>query len=115
MERTNARELAGFPEPVELVTIDVSFIGLEKVLPAALRSAPAAEVVALFKPQFQVGRDDVGKGGIVRDDAPVARSLGEFREWCAANGYRVIAQAPSALPGAEGNQEVFFHIRPAAS
>jgi 23S rRNA (cytidine1920-2'-O)/16S rRNA (cytidine1409-2'-O)-methyltransferase len=114
MERTNARELAGFPEPVELITVDVSFIGLEKVLPAALRSAPAAEVVALFKPQFQVGRQDVGKGGIVRDEQAMARSLGEFRQWCAANGYEVAGEAPSALPGAEGNQEVFFLLRPAA-
>jgi len=114
MERTNARELAGFPEPVALVTIDVSFIGLAKVLPAVLRSAPAAEVVALFKPQFEVGREDIGKGGVVRDQAAVGRALAEFRGWCAASGYRVLAEAPSALPGAEGNQELFLHLRPAA-
>jgi 23S rRNA (cytidine1920-2'-O)/16S rRNA (cytidine1409-2'-O)-methyltransferase len=114
VERTNARELAGFPEVVELVTVDVSFIGLEKVLPALLRSAPTAPVVALFKPQFQVGRPDVGKGGVVRDEQAVARAIGEFRQWCAGNGYAVTCEAPSALPGPEGNQEIFFHLRPAA-
>jgi 23S rRNA (cytidine1920-2'-O)/16S rRNA (cytidine1409-2'-O)-methyltransferase len=113
MERTNARDLPGFPEQVELVTIDVSFIGLEKVLPAVLRSAPDAEVVALFKPQFEVGRQDVGKGGIVRDEEAAARAAAEFRDWCAGNGYRVLAEAASALPGADGNQEQFFHLRPA--
>ena len=115
MERTNARELAGFPEPVALVTIDVSFIGLAMVLPAVLRSAPGADVVALFKPQFEVDRDEIGKGGVVRDETAVGRVLVEFRDWCAANGYRVLAESPSALPGAEGNQELFFHLRPAAA
>jgi 23S rRNA (cytidine1920-2'-O)/16S rRNA (cytidine1409-2'-O)-methyltransferase len=114
VERTNARELAGFPEPVDLVTVDVSFIGLEKVLPAVLRSAPAAAVVALFKPQFQVGRPDVGKGGVVRDEEAVGRAAGEFRRWCAGNGYEVAGEAPSALAGADGNREIFFHLRPSA-
>ena len=113
MERTNARELAGFPEAVALVTIDVSFIGLEKVLPAVLRSAPAADVIPLFKPQFEVGRQDVGKGGVVRDEEAVGRALRDFRDWCGANGFRVLGEAASALPGAEGNREVFFHLRPA--
>src|SRR5207253_2124056 len=67
IERVNARDLESFPEPVSLVVIDVSFIGLEKVLPAVRRAAPDAEVVALFKPQFQVGRSEVGEGGIVSD------------------------------------------------
>src|SRR3984893_12282235 len=67
IERVNARELDAFPEPVSLIVVDVSFIGLEKVLPALRRAGPAAEMVALFKPQFQVGRSEVGKGGVVRD------------------------------------------------
>src|SRR5207237_1511741 len=67
IERVNARNLESFPEPVSLVVIDVSFIGLEKVLPAITAAAPSAEVVALFKPQFQVERTQGGKGGIVRD------------------------------------------------
>src|SRR4030081_1418229 len=69
IERVNARDLESFPEPIDLVVIDVSFISLEKVLPAIRNAAPSAEVVALFKPQFEVGRTEVGKGGIVRDAA----------------------------------------------
>jgi 23S rRNA (cytidine1920-2'-O)/16S rRNA (cytidine1409-2'-O)-methyltransferase len=114
MERVNARELEpeSFPEPVELAVVDVSFIGLEKVLPALHRAAPQAEVVALFKPQFQVGRSEVGKGGIVRDPDVVRQALDGFREWCPANGYRVLAEAPSAIRGAEGNQEYLLHLAP---
>ncbi|OLC21410.1 MAG: TlyA family rRNA (cytidine-2'-O)-methyltransferase, partial [Chloroflexi bacterium 13_1_40CM_66_19] len=63
IERTNARDIESFPEPVSLVVADVSFISLEKVLPAVRHAAPRAEVVALFKPQFEVGRSQVGKGG----------------------------------------------------
>ena len=112
IERVNARDLESFPEPVALVVIDVSFIGLEKVLPAVRRAAPDAEVVALFKPQFQVGRNEVGKGGIVRDKDAVESSLTRFREWCAADGYAVRAESQSAVTGAGGNQEIFIHLFP---
>jgi 23S rRNA (cytidine1920-2'-O)/16S rRNA (cytidine1409-2'-O)-methyltransferase len=74
------------------------------------RAAPGAEVVALFKPQFQVGRASVGRGGIVRDDTATAAALDRFREWCALNGFAVLADAPSELPGADGNREVFVHL-----
>jgi 23S rRNA (cytidine1920-2'-O)/16S rRNA (cytidine1409-2'-O)-methyltransferase len=113
IERVNARGLESFPEPVSLIVVDVSFIGLEKVLPALRRAAPEAEVVALFKPQFQVGRTEVGKGGVVRDPEAVEAALRRIREWCAANGYQVRAEAPSELTGAEGNQEIFLHLIPA--
>jgi 23S rRNA (cytidine1920-2'-O)/16S rRNA (cytidine1409-2'-O)-methyltransferase len=112
IERVNARELEAFAEPLSLIVIDVSFIGLEKVLPAMRRAAPDAEVVALFKPQFQVERDEVGKGGIVRDQSAVESALKRLREWCEGNGYSVSAQALSALRGAEGNQEIFLHLVP---
>ncbi|HEV3103485.1 MAG TPA: TlyA family RNA methyltransferase [Candidatus Dormibacteraeota bacterium] len=112
IERVNARELETFAEPLSLIVIDVSFIGLEKVLPAMRRAAPDAEVVALFKPQFQVERDEVGKGGIVRDQNAVESALKRLREWCEGNGYSVSAQALSALRGAEGNQEIFLHLLP---
>ncbi|HET9781969.1 MAG TPA: TlyA family RNA methyltransferase [Candidatus Dormibacteraeota bacterium] len=112
MERVNARELESLPEPVALVVIDVSFIGLDKILPAVRRVAPDAELVTLFKPQFEVGRSEVGKGGIVRNEAAVESALARFREWCAANHYAVIAEAPSQIAGAEGNQEFFLHLRP---
>jgi 23S rRNA (cytidine1920-2'-O)/16S rRNA (cytidine1409-2'-O)-methyltransferase len=112
MERTNARNLDAFPEPVSLVTVDVSFIGLEKVLPAVGRAAPGAEVVALFKPQFEVARAAIGKGGIVRDEAAIAAAEERFRAWCAEAGYAVAGEALSAVRGADGNQELFFHLRP---
>jgi 23S rRNA (cytidine1920-2'-O)/16S rRNA (cytidine1409-2'-O)-methyltransferase len=112
IERMNARDLASFPEPVGLVVIDVSFISLEKVLPAIRRAAPDAEVVVLFKPQFEVGRGEVGKGGIVRDAAAVESALARFRAWCETGGYAVVAEAPSEVAGAEGNREIFVHLRP---
>ena len=115
IERTNARDLEAFPEPVSLVVVDVSFISLEIVLPGIRRAAPQAEVVALFKPQFEVGRGQVGKGGIVRDQAAIDGALGRFREWCAANRYAIRGEAPSELAGAEGNREIFIHLEPAQS
>jgi 23S rRNA (cytidine1920-2'-O)/16S rRNA (cytidine1409-2'-O)-methyltransferase len=110
-ERVNARHLEPFPEALGLVVVDVSFIGLDKVLPAVRTAAPGAEVVALFKPQFEVGRAEVGKGGIVRDEAAIARALERFRAWCAVAGVEVLGETPSPLPGTEGNREVFVHLR----
>jgi 23S rRNA (cytidine1920-2'-O)/16S rRNA (cytidine1409-2'-O)-methyltransferase len=112
IERVNARELKEFAEPISLVVIDVSFISLEKVLPAIRSAAPLAEVVALFKPQFEVGRTEVGKGGIVRDPAAIETALARFRDWCALNRYQVKAEAPSEVAGAEGNREIFVHLEP---
>jgi 23S rRNA (cytidine1920-2'-O)/16S rRNA (cytidine1409-2'-O)-methyltransferase len=110
IERVNARNLESFPEAVGLVVIDVSFIGLEKVLPAIIAAAPGAEVVALFKPQFQVERTEVGKGGVVRDPDAVERALRRFRDWCEASSLRVLGEAPSELAGADGNREIFVHL-----
>ena len=112
IERVNARDMETFPEPVGLVVIDVSFIGLEKVLPAVGRAAPGAEIVALFKPQFQVERGGVGKGGIVRDEAVIEAAMARFTTWCAGNGFRLLGEAASELPGAEGNREIFVHLEP---
>jgi 23S rRNA (cytidine1920-2'-O)/16S rRNA (cytidine1409-2'-O)-methyltransferase len=112
IERVNARELESLPEPVSLVVIDVSFISLEKVLPAVRRAAPDAEVVALFKPQFEVGRTDVGKGGIVRDQEAITAAVRRFVQWCAANGYAVKAQSVSEVAGTKGNREIFVHLLP---
>jgi 23S rRNA (cytidine1920-2'-O)/16S rRNA (cytidine1409-2'-O)-methyltransferase len=115
IERVNARELAALPEPVSLIVVDVSFISLEKVLPALRQAAPEADVVALFKPQFEVGRSEVGKGGIVRDAAAIEAALARLRQWCSRNGYAVVAESPSELAGAAGNREIFLHLRPARS
>ena len=112
IERVNARELDAFPEPVSLIVIDVSFISLEKVLPAMRKAGPEAEVVALFKPQFEVGRAEVGKGGIVRDAGAIEAAALRFRTWCNANGYTVAGEAASEVAGAEGNREIFFHLLP---
>ena len=112
IERVNARDMERFPEAVSLVVIDVSFIGLEKVLPAVGRAAPGAEMVALFKPQFQVERGSVGKGGIVRDVAAVEKAMDVFRRWCEANGFTVRGRAQSELAGTDGNQEIFVHLVP---
>ena len=112
VERVNARQLDAFPEPVSLIVVDVSFISLEKVLPALRQAGPTAEVVALFKPQFEVGRAEVGKGGIVRDAGAIAAAAMRFRTWCDANGYTVAGEAASEVAGAEGNREIFFHLLP---
>ena len=112
MDRTNARDLPPFREPVDLATVDVSFIGLELILPALARAAPRAQVVALYKPQFEVPRADVGPGGVVTDLSLVERSLATFRAWCESNGYQVANQAPAGLRGADGNQEHFLHLVP---
>jgi 23S rRNA (cytidine1920-2'-O)/16S rRNA (cytidine1409-2'-O)-methyltransferase len=110
VERTNARNLEAFPEPVSLVVVDVSFIGLTTVLPALRRAAPGSELVVLFKPQFEVDRDSVGDGGVVRDQAAVESALTGFRGWCQAHGFAVLGQAASELPGAAGNREILLHL-----
>jgi 23S rRNA (cytidine1920-2'-O)/16S rRNA (cytidine1409-2'-O)-methyltransferase len=112
IERVNARDLDSFPETVSLIVADLSFISLQKVLPTLRRAAPGAEVVALFKPQFEVGRTEVGKGGIVRDPVVIETALQHFRTWCRGNGYQVAGDAASELAGAGGNQEYFFHLKP---
>jgi 23S rRNA (cytidine1920-2'-O)/16S rRNA (cytidine1409-2'-O)-methyltransferase len=110
MERVNARSLRRFPEPVSLVVVDVSFIGLATVLPALREAAPGAEFVVLFKPQFEVERSSVGRGGVVRDTEAVRQAVERFRLWCGDHGFAVLDQMPSPLPGASGNQELFLHL-----
>ncbi|GAC1644950.1 MAG: TlyA family rRNA (cytidine-2'-O)-methyltransferase [Candidatus Dormibacteraceae bacterium] len=112
VERVNARELNAFAEAISLIVVDVSFISLEKVLPALRRAAPEAEVVVLFKPQFEVGRMDVGKGGIVRDRSVVEAALKRFREWCLGNGYEAAGEVASEVTGTQGNQEFFLWLMP---
>jgi len=113
LEKTNARDLESFAEPVSLVVIDVSFIGLEKVLPAIRKAAPEAEVLALFKPQFQVGREEVGSGGIVRDRDAITAARARFEDWCSLHGYDVTGHTLAGIPGADGNQEHFYRLAPA--
>lgn len=109
MEKTNIRDITRLqvPEPVDLVVCDASFIGLRTALPAALAlAAPGAHLVALIKPQFEVGKGRVGKGGIVRDPALHEEVCATIAAWLAAQpGWRVIGVTDSPIEGAEGNKE----------
>jgi 23S rRNA (cytidine1920-2'-O)/16S rRNA (cytidine1409-2'-O)-methyltransferase len=108
LEKTNARHLtaAQVPEPVDLVVCDASFIGLETVLPAPLALAkPQARVVALIKPQFEVGRGRVGKGGVVRDPALHVEVCQRIEGWLTSMGWRVLGVRQSPITGPEGNIE----------
>ena len=107
-EQTNARDLTTdiIPEAVDIVVCDASFIGLAKVLGAALGLArPGANLVALIKPQFEAGRDEVGKGGVVRDEAVRQRVCDEAADWVRAKGWSVLGIERSPITGPEGNVE----------
>lgn len=109
LEQCDARSLKpeDVPEPVGAITVDVSFISLRLVLPHVLTFAtPGAWLVALIKPQFEVGREWVGKGGIVTDEAARARAVAAIRDLVDAQpGWRTRAPMPSPLTGQDGNQE----------
>ena len=107
-EQTSARILtdAHIPEPVDLVVCDASFIGLAKVLERPLSFiAPGGRLLALIKPQFEAGRDEVGKGGVVRDPAVHARICDEVRDWLTGIGWTVQGITASPITGPEGNVE----------
>jgi len=113
LERTNARSLDAtmLPETPDVATIDVSFISLALVLPpvaAALRAG--GQVVALVKPQFEAGRSQVGKGGVVRDPVVRAAAVAAIRLAAEASGFRVRGEADSVLHGPKGNREVFLWL-----
>ena len=108
LEQTNARYLTAeqIPELVDIVVCDASFIGLAKVLEAPLKLAKTgAKLVALIKPQFEAGRAEVGKGGVVRDPAVHERACAEASGWAESEGWRVIGVTPSPITGPEGNVE----------
>jgi 23S rRNA (cytidine1920-2'-O)/16S rRNA (cytidine1409-2'-O)-methyltransferase len=113
LERTNARALtaAELPYAPDLVVMDLSFISLTKVLPAALASAaPRHDVLAMVKPQFEVGRGRVGKGGVVRDEADRRAALVSVSRAAQEAGAAVLGFAPSGLPGPKGNLETFVWL-----
>lgn len=117
LERTNARTLTpetlGLAGPtIDLVVVDASFIGLEKLLPAiAAVLRLGGELVALVKPQFQVRKDEVGKGGIVRDDALRLRASAEVADAARAIGFEVLGEDDCVLAGPDGNRERFLWAR----
>jgi 23S rRNA (cytidine1920-2'-O)/16S rRNA (cytidine1409-2'-O)-methyltransferase len=107
-EQTNARTLdAGtIPEPIDTIVCDASFIGLSKVLEAPLRLAKTgAKLVALIKPQFEAGRAEVGKGGVVRDLQVHERVCATAADWVASQGWTILGVTPSPITGPEGNVE----------
>jgi len=108
LEQTNARHLTAteIPEPVDIIVCDASFISLAKVLAAAVGFAkPGARLIALIKPQFEAGRGEVGKGGVVRDPSVHARVCAEVETWIETQGWRSHGITPSPITGPEGNVE----------
>ncbi len=108
IERTNARYLtdAVIPGPVQVFTVDVSFISLKRILPAVFPLlSPGGWGVMLIKPQFEVGKGEVGKGGIVKDPEKHRRVIGEIRAFCRQLGLKEIGWIPSPILGAKGNRE----------
>ena len=107
-EQTNARSLDSGTvlEPVDVIVCDASFIGLAKVLEAPLKLArPGATLVALVKPQFEAGRAEVGKGGVVRDPSVHERVCAEVKAWVESQDWTVLGLTPSPITGPEGNVE----------
>ena len=111
LERTNARELTELPFAPELVTCDVSFISVRLALPPALLLArPGWEALVLAKPQFEAGREEVGRGGVVRDPEVHRRVLREIAAAALAWSAQTVGVVDSGLPGPKGNREFFLHL-----
>jgi 23S rRNA (cytidine1920-2'-O)/16S rRNA (cytidine1409-2'-O)-methyltransferase len=113
MERTNIRRLhvLGGPAP-DLAVADLSFISLRQVIPPLRRLlAPGAEILVLLKPQFELGRGRVARGGIVRSQLDREEALTGFTDWAVAERLEVTGTVPSRVTGAKGNQEYFVHMR----
>jgi len=112
LERVNARHLTAkeIPEPLDLVVCDASFIGLETVLPATLALAkPHASLIALIKPQFEVGPENVGKRGVVRDPALHRTVSTRIAQWLEGRDWKVEGIAESPITGPEGNVEFLIY------
>jgi hemolysin TlyA family protein len=108
LERTNFRHIESeqLPKPIDFASIDVSFISLRLILPKLSEFlSENARVVALVKPQFEAGRENVGKGGIVRDEAVRQQVLADIKQFAAENGYTVLDSTESPILGAKGNKE----------
>jgi len=113
MERTNARYLESLPEAIGFVSIDVSFISLKLILPAVQKWIdPDADIVALIKPQFEAGRKQVGKGGIVRDPQVHRQVLEDLLGWVEENGFSAVGLTRSTIQGTDGNVEFLVWLRP---
>ena len=111
MERVNVRYLESLPEPIDLATVDVSFISLELVLPNVVGwLKPAGDIIALIKPQFEAGRAEVGKGGVVKDPEVHRAVLAKILGWALDHGLAVRGLMASPLRGPAGNVEFLAHL-----
>lgn len=111
-ERVNARHMEPLDPPADLATIDVSFISLTLVLPPVVASMRAGgDILALVKPQFEAGRDEVGRGGVVRDPNVHASCVARVALWAVDHGLRICGVIKSPLTGPAGNQEFFLWMR----
>lgn len=114
LEKTNARHLSNehIPMPITICAIDVSFISLTLILPNAFELlAPSGTILALIKPQFELARGDVGRGGIVRDSELHAKAQKKIGEFAQAMGAEIIGIVPASITGTDGNQEFFICLR----
>jgi 23S rRNA (cytidine1920-2'-O)/16S rRNA (cytidine1409-2'-O)-methyltransferase len=115
MEKVNAHYPFDLPEKVTLASMDLSFISVSKVIPNVLPHLELpADLVILFKPQFEAERGEVGKGGVIKDPAVHARAIGNFVIWMNSNRLRLINLVASPILGAEGNKEFLIYMRPLA-
>lgn len=118
MEGVNARDPFDLPVEVDLIVADVSFISLHLVLPQVFRhlapatQAPGGRVIVLFKPQFEARRDEVPRGGVIRDPSLRARIVGRFVAWLTANGVRIRGLVRSPILGDAGNAEFLLWLEP---
>ncbi len=118
MEGVNARDPVDLPVEVDLIVADVSFISLHLVLPQVFRhlapatQAPGGRVIVLFKPQFEARRDEVPRGGVMRDPSLRARIVGRFVAWLTANGVRIRGLVRSPILGDAGNAEFLLWLEP---
>jgi 23S rRNA (cytidine1920-2'-O)/16S rRNA (cytidine1409-2'-O)-methyltransferase len=111
LERTNARHLDNLGEPIDLAVMDASFISIELLLPAIAKwLRPGGDVITLVKPQFEAGREEVGKGGVVRDPETHARVLQSLVAYAEANGWTVHDLTASPITGPAGNREFFLWL-----
>lgn len=114
LEGVNGRDLTSevISEPIELVVSDVSFVSILKVIfPALALCAPGAAAIILIKPQFEVGRENIGKGGIVTDPAAIAAATARVVDGLAAAGWRHVVSVPSPIAGGDGNRETVTVFR----
>jgi 23S rRNA (cytidine1920-2'-O)/16S rRNA (cytidine1409-2'-O)-methyltransferase len=114
MERTNIRNLEALPESVQLGTIDVSFISLKLALPPMFKLV-TDEIVALIKPQFEAGRRQVGKGGVIRDPAIRQKVVEDLESWSHTQPWRMVDKVESPIKGPAGNVEFLSRWTPIIS